>query len=153
MKKRFIVLLITAFFYMNLLQAQILNNNFEKVDIYYENFSIMEICDVPCENFENRHGSIVQHKDLTDSLAIIKWIGILNRLNKADTENKYFDRILDTRGKLFLYSCKDTIQICLDYRYTDINNERFDTSSELRLELEKMFHKPKPKKQKENNRK
>ena len=153
MKKQIIIALAVLGFFPFFTEAQILNHNFEKINIYYENFSIMEICDVPCENFENRHGSIVQHKDLTDSLAIIKWIGILNRLNKADTENKYFDRILDTRGKLFLYSCKDTIQICLDYRYTDINNERFDTSSELRLELEKMFHKPKPKKQKENNRK
>ncbi|MFR5541395.1 MAG: hypothetical protein ACLTID_10860 [Barnesiella sp.] len=153
MKKQIIIALAVLGFFPFFTEAQILNHNFEKINIYYENFSIMEICDVPCENFENRHRSIVQHNDLTDSLAIIKWIGILNRLNKADTENKYFDRILDTRGKLFLYSCKDTIQICLDYRYTDINNERFDTSSELRLELEKMFHKPKPKKQKENNRK
>ena len=148
MKKQIIIALAVLGFFPFFTEAQILNHNFEKINIYYENFSIMEICDVPCENFENRHGSIVQHKDLTDSLAIIKWIGILNRLNKADTENKYFDRILDTRGKLFLYSCKDTIQICLDYRYTDINNERFDTSSELRLELEKMFQKPKPKKTK-----
>ena len=148
MKKQIISALAVLGFFPFFTEAQILNHNFEKIDIYYENFSIMEICDVPCENFENRHRSIVQHNDLTDSLAIIKWIGILNRLNKADTENKYFDRILDTRGKLFLYSCKDTIQICLDYRYTDINNERFDTSSELRLELEKMFQKPKPKKTK-----
>ena len=150
MKKRFIVLLITAFFYMNLLQAQILNNNFEKIDIYYADFSIMTAVNIPCHDFIAFSD---EHKTITDSLDIEIWIGILNRLNKADTENKYFDRILDTRGKLFLYSCKDTIQICLDYRYTDINNERFDTSSELRLELEKMFHKPKPKKQKENNRK
>lgn len=148
MKKQIIIALAVLGFFPFFTEAQILNHNFEKINIYYENFSIMEICDVPCENFENRHRSIVQHNDLTDSLAIIKWIGILNRLNKADTENKYFDRILDTRGKLFLYSCKDTIQICLDYRYTDINNERFDTSSELRLELEKMFQKPKPKKTK-----
>ncbi|MCU6769139.1 hypothetical protein OCV73_09325 [Barnesiella propionica] len=150
MKKRFITLLITAFFYMNLLQAQILNNNFEKIDIYYADFSIMTAVNIPCHDF------IVfsdEHKTITDSLDIEIWIGILNRLNKADTENKYFDRILDTRGKLFLYSCKDTIQICLDYRYTDINNERYDTSPELRLELEKMFQKPKPYKHKKNNRK
>ena len=145
MKKRFIVLLITAFFYMNLLQAQILNNNFEKIDIYYADFSIMTAVNIPCHDFIAFSD---EHKTITDSLDIEIWIGILNRLNKADTENKYFDRILDTRGKLFLYSCKDTIQICLDYRYTDINNERFDTSSELRLELEKMFQKPKPKKTK-----
>ena len=150
MKKRFIILLITAFFYMHLLQAQILNNNFEKIDIYYADFSIMTAVNIPCHDF------IVfsdEHKTITDSLDIEIWIGILNRLNKADTENKYFDRILDTRGKLFLYSCKDTIQICLDYRYTDINNERYDTSPELRLELEKMFQKPKPYKHKKNNRK
>ena len=150
MKKRFIILLITAFFYMHLLQAQILNNNFEKIDIYYTDFNIMSVINLPCDDFLSYSR---EHKTITDSLDIEIWIGILIRLNKADTENKYFDRILDTRGKLFLYSCKDTIQICLDYRYTDINNERFDTSSELRLELEKMFHKPKPKKQKENNRK
>ena len=153
MKKIFITLLITAFFYMNLLQAQILNHNFEKVDIYYENFSIMEICDVPCENFENRHGSIVQHKDLTDSLAIIKWIGIINRLKKTDTADENYNKRLDTRAKLFLHGINDTISICLDYWNTDICNQRYDTSPELRLELEKMFQKPKPYKHKKNNRK
>ena len=153
MKKRFIILLITAFFYMHLLQAQILNNNFEKVDIYYENFSIMEICDVPCENFENRHRSIVQHNDLTDSLAIIKWIGIINRLKKTDTADENYNKRLDTRAKLFLHGINDTISICLDYWNTDICNQRYDTSPELRLELEKMFQKPKPYKHKKNNRK
>ena len=150
MKKRFIILLITAFFYIHLLQAQILNHNFEKIDIYYADFSIMTAVNIPCHDFIAFSD---EHKTITDSLDIEIWIGILNRLNKADTENKYFDRILDTRGKLFLYSCKDTIQICLDYRYTDINNERYDTSPELRLELEKMFQKPKPYKHKKNNRK
>lgn len=145
MKKRFIILLITAFFYMHLLQAQILNNNFEKVDIYYADFSIMTAVNIPCHDFIAFSD---EHKTITDSLDIEIWIGILNRLNKADTENKYFDRILDTRGKIFLYSHNDTTQICLDYRYTDINNERYDTSPELRQALEKMFQKPKPYKHK-----
>ncbi len=145
MKKQIIIALAVLGFFPFFTKAQILNHNFEKIDIYYADFSIMTAVNIPCHDFIAFSD---EHKTITDSLDIEIWIGILNRLNKADTENKYFDRILDTRGKLFLYSCKDTIQICLDYRYTDINNERYDTSPELRLELEKMFQKPKPKKTK-----
>ncbi len=150
MKKQIIIALAVLGFFPFFTKAQILNHNFEKIDIYYADFSIMTAVNIPCHDFIAFSD---EHKTITDSLDIEIWIGILNRLNKADTENKYFDRILDTRGKLFLYSCKDTIQICLDYRYTDINNERYDTSPELRLELEKMFQKPKPYKHKKNNRK
>ncbi|MCU6769136.1 hypothetical protein OCV73_09310 [Barnesiella propionica] len=150
MKKRFIILLITAFFYMYLLQAQILNHNFEKVDIYYADFSIMTAVNIPCHDFIAFSD---EHKIITDSLDIKIWIGILNRLKKTDTTDENYNKRLDTRAKLFLHGTNDTISICLDYWNTDICNQRYDTSPELRLELEKMFQKPKPYKHKKNNRK
>ena len=150
MKKRFITLLIMAFFYMNLLQAQILNNNFEKIDIYYADFSIMTAVNIPCHDFIAFSD---EHKIITDSLDIEIWIGILNRLKKTDTTDENYNKRLDTRAKLFLHGINDTISICLDYWNTDICNQRYDTSPELRLELEKMFQKPKPYKHKKNNRK
>ena len=143
MKKRFIILLITAFFYMHLLQAQILNNNFEKIDIYYTDFNIMSVINLPCDDFLSYSR---EHKTITDSLDIEIWIGILNRLEKTDTADENYNKRLDTRAKLFLHGINDTISICLDYWNTDICNQRYDTSPELRLELEKMFQKPKPKK-------
>ena len=145
MKKRFIILLITAFFYMHLLQAQILNHNFEKIDIYYADFSIMTAVNIPCHDFIAFSD---EHKTITDSLDIEIWIGILNRLEKTDTADENYNKRLDTRAKLFLHGINDTISICLDYWNTDICNQRYDTSPELRLELEKMFQKPKPKKTK-----
>ena len=150
MKKRFIILLITAFFYIHLLQAQILNNNFEKIDIYYADFSIMTAVNIPCHDFIAFSD---EHKTITDSLDIEIWIGILNRLEKTDTADENYNKRLDTRAKLFLHGINDTISICLDYWNTDICNQRYDTSPELRLELEKMFQKPKPYKHKKNNRK
>ncbi|MCU6769137.1 hypothetical protein OCV73_09315 [Barnesiella propionica] len=150
MKKRFIILLITAFFYMNLLQAQILNHNFEKIDIYYTDFNIMSVINLPCDDFLSYSR---EHKTITDSLDIEIWIGILNRLEKTDTADENYNKRLDTRAKLFLHGINDTISICLDYWNTDICNQRYDTSPELRLELEKMFQKPKPYKHKKNNRK
>ncbi len=150
MKKRFIILLITAFFYMHLLQAQILNHNFEKIDIYYADFSIMTAVNIPCHDFIAFSD---EHKIITDSLDIEIWIGILNRLKKTDTTDENYNKRLDTRAKLFLHGINDTISICLDYWNTDICNQRYDTSPELRLELEKMFQKPKPYKHKKNNRK
>ncbi len=150
MKKRFIILLITAFFYIHLLQAQILNHNFEKIDIYYTDFNIMSVINLPCDDFLSYSR---EHKTITDSLDIEIWIGILNRLEKTDTADENYNKRLDTRAKLFLHGINDTISICLDYWNTDICNQRYDTSPELRLELEKMFQKPKPYKHKKNNRK
>ena len=98
MKKRFIILLITAFFYMHLLQAQILNNNFEKIDIYYTDFNIMSVINLPCDDFLSYSR---EHKTITDSLDIEIWIGILNRLEKTDTINESCKDKLDTRADVY----------------------------------------------------
>ncbi|MCU6769140.1 hypothetical protein OCV73_09330 [Barnesiella propionica] len=150
MKKRFIILLITAFFYIHLLQAQILNNNFEKIDIYYADFSIMTAVNIPCHDFIAFSD---EHKTITDSLDIEIWIGILNRLKKTDTVNESCKDKLDTRAKLFLYGDNKNIMICIDNWNTDICNQCYNTSSELKQALEKTFQKPKPYKHKKNNRK
>ncbi|MBO1735279.1 hypothetical protein HJY41_06645 [Barnesiella sp. GGCC_0306] len=150
MKKRFITLLIMAFFYMHLLQAQILNHNFEKIDIYYTDFNIMSVINLPCDDFLSYSR---EHKTITDSLDIEIWIGILNRLKKTDTVNESCKDKLDTRAKLFLYGDNKNIMICIDNWNTDICNQCYNTSSELKQALEKTFQKPKPYKHKKNNRK
>ena len=150
MKKQIIIALAVLGFFPFFTKAQILNHNFEKIDIYYADFSIMTAVNIPCHDFIAFSD---EHKTITDSLDIEIWIGILNRLEKTDTADENYNKRLDTRAKLFLHGINDTISICLDYWNTDICNQRYDTSPELRLELEKMFQKPKPYKHKKNNRK
>ena len=150
MKKQIIIALAVLGFFPFFTKAQILNHNFEKIDIYYADFSIMTAVNIPCHDFIAFSD---EHKIITDSLDIEIWIGILNRLKKTDTTDENYNKRLDTRAKLFLHGINDTISICLDYWNTDICNQRYDTSPELRLELEKMFQKPKPYKHKKNNRK
>ena len=145
MKKQIIIALAVLGFFPFFTKAQILNHNFEKIDIYYADFSIMTAVNIPCHDFIAFSD---EHKTITDSLDIEIWIGILNRLKKTDTTDENYNKRLDTRAKLFLHGINDTISICLDYWNTDICNQRYDTSPELRLELEKMFQKPKPKKTK-----
>ena len=150
MKKQIIIALAVLGFFPFFIEAQILNHNFEKIDIYYTDFNIMSVINLPCDDFLSYSR---EHKTITDSLDIEIWIGILNRLKKTDTVNESCKDKLDTRAKLFLYGDNKNIMICIDNWNTDICNQCYNTSSELKQALEKTFQKPKPYNHKKNNRK
>ena len=60
-------------------------------------------------------------------------------MEKTDTINESCKDKLDTRAKLFLYGDNKNIMICIDNWNTDICNQCYNTSSELKQALEKTF--------------
>lgn len=51
MKKQIIIALAVLGLFPFFTEAQTLKNNFEKIDIYHADFSIMSVINLPCDNF------------------------------------------------------------------------------------------------------
>ncbi len=137
----FIILIFLAFICCQSTKNEADNlNEIEKVQIKSVDFSIMTFLSVECDKFEeyfNEYRIFL----ITDTAAINE---LLNQIDEFEPIDSTYNKEIDTRAKINLFSKNDTTTICVGNLTLQVNNNIYKTPQGLVDFIVKIEYPPYP---------